>query len=274
MPKGFVFELPDAVYPKISELKKLEELKIIWEDWIIERQNAFPAKYGDIALLLPVEVDEQLLKAIILFSDPCYRCFSFNREDLIPTVEKYDALLRISSPNSDKVFCKKSKKVPFRNKLAQMTNIDASVFVLITRLKGKNECVQYDFLERYIIENNNDDRVIDIFALVVYETLIFPQSPGYIDAIVVDLIEQIDNQVNLVPAIIAETIRSLNYCRRKGEGSFIGYAQLLYIWIQSHFWGKCEASLRFYMNTMVPVKEFCQKEWPKDQTKEQWVVAF
>ena len=140
-----------------------------------------------------------------------------------------------------------------------MTNIDASVFVPITKLKGKNECVQYDFLERYIIENNNDDRVIDIFALVVYGTLIFPQSPGYIDAAVVDLIEQIDNQVNPIPAIIAETIRSLNYCRRKGEGDFIGCAQLLYIWIQSHFWGKCEASFRFCMSTMIPVKEFAKK---------------
>ena len=64
-----------------------------------------------------------------------------------------------------------------------MTKIDASVFVPITRLKGKN-----DFLERYIIDNNNDDQVINIFALVVYETLIFPQSPGYIDAAVFDLI--------------------------------------------------------------------------------------
>ena len=112
-----------------------------------------------------------------------------------------------------------------------MTNMDVNAFVPITRLKGKNECVQCDFLEGYIIENNHDDRVIDIFALVVYETLIFPQSPRYIDAAVVDLIEQIDNQVNSVPAIIVETIRSLNYCRRKGEGNFIGCAQLLYIWI-------------------------------------------
>ena len=66
-----------------------------------------------------------------------------------------------------------------------MTNIDASAFVSVTRLKGKNECVQYDFLEGYIIENNNDDQVIDIFALVVYETLIFPQSSGYIYVTVV-----------------------------------------------------------------------------------------
>ena len=139
-------------------------------------------------------------------------------------MEEYATLLRISPPNPDKVFLKKSKKVPFRKKLAQMKNIDASVFVLITRLKGKNECVQCDFLERYIIENNNGDRVINIFTLVVYDTLIFSQSPGYIDAAVVDLIEQIDNQVNPVPAIVVEIIRSLNYCRRKGERNFIGCA--------------------------------------------------
>ena len=114
-------------------------------------------------------------------------------------------------------------------------NVDASLLASVIRLKGKNKCVQCAFLERYMIENNKDDWVIDIFGLVVYEILIFPQSPGYVDATVVDLIEQINNQANPVPAIVAETIRSLNFCRRKGEGDFIDYAQLLYMWIRSHF---------------------------------------
>ena len=70
MPRGFVSELPNAVYPKILEVKKLQELKTIWESWTVERQNAFTTKYGDIAPLLLVEVDEQLFKAIILFWDP------------------------------------------------------------------------------------------------------------------------------------------------------------------------------------------------------------
>ena len=65
------------VYPKIPEIK-LKELKTIWKHWIVERQNAFTTKYGDIALLFPIEVDEQLFKAIILFWDPSYRCFTFN----------------------------------------------------------------------------------------------------------------------------------------------------------------------------------------------------
>ena len=78
--------------------------------------------------------------------DPFYRCFTFNQKDLTPTVKEYATLLRISLPNPDKVFWK----------------------------KGKNECVQRDFVERYIIKKNDDDRVIDIFALVVYGTLVFP----------------------------------------------------------------------------------------------------
>ena len=89
-------------------------------------------------------------------------------------MKEYTALLRISPSNPDKVFWKKAKKVPFRKKIAQMMNVDASLLVSVTKLKGKNECVQCDFLERYMIENNDDDRVIDMFGLVVYGILIFP----------------------------------------------------------------------------------------------------
>ena len=140
-------------------------------------------------------------------------------------------MLRISPSNPNILFWKKGKKVPFRKKLAQMMNIDASVLVSKIKQKGKNEYVQSDFLEGYIVGNNDDDRVTDMFALVVYGTLVFPQSPRYVDAVVVDLIEQISSQTNPDSAIIAKTIRSLNFCKRKGKKDFIGCAQLLYIWI-------------------------------------------
>ena len=104
LPKGFVSELPSVIYLKFLEIKKIEELKAIWESWTVERQNVFIAKYDDIALLLPIEIDEQLLKAIILFWDPSYQCFTFNHENLTPIVEEYATLLRVSPPNSNKVF--------------------------------------------------------------------------------------------------------------------------------------------------------------------------
>ena len=72
--------------------------------------------------------------------------------------------------------------------------------------KGKNKYVQCDFLEGYIIENNDDDRVINMFALVVYGTLVFLQSPRYVDATMVNLIEKIGSQANPVPVIVAEAI--------------------------------------------------------------------
>ena len=58
MPEGFVPELPSAVYPKFLEIKKVKELQAIWESWTVERQHAFTVKYGDIALLLSIEIDE------------------------------------------------------------------------------------------------------------------------------------------------------------------------------------------------------------------------
>ena len=56
--RGFVSELPNTIYPKIPEIKRLGELKTIWDNWTVERQNAFTAKYGDVALLLPIKVNE------------------------------------------------------------------------------------------------------------------------------------------------------------------------------------------------------------------------
>ena len=58
MPEGFVSELPNTVYLKFPKIKKIKELQAIWESWTVERQYAFTAKYGDIALLLPIEIDE------------------------------------------------------------------------------------------------------------------------------------------------------------------------------------------------------------------------
>ena len=56
-----------------------------------------------------------------------------------------------------------------------------------------------------------------MFALVVYGIVIFSQSSRYVEAVLVDLIEQIGNKINHFPAIVANTIRSLSYCRRKGK---------------------------------------------------------
>ena len=75
-------------------------------------------KYGEIALLLNVKVDWQLIKAIMPFWDSSYRCFTFNQEDMTPTIEEYSFMLRIEPRNVDKVLWKKVKNVGFKTKLS------------------------------------------------------------------------------------------------------------------------------------------------------------
>ncbi|KAG8486705.1 hypothetical protein CXB51_020166 [Gossypium anomalum] len=63
---------------------------------------------------------------------------------------------------------------------------------------------------------------VDIFALSIYGLVIFLKVLGHIDGLVSGLFDLFDKRVTPVPAILAETFRSLNACRRRGEGKFIG----------------------------------------------------
>ncbi|MBA0805545.1 hypothetical protein Gohar_005049 [Gossypium harknessii] len=59
---------------------------------------------------------------------------------------------------------------------------------------------------------------------------------GYVDKAVTDLFDRLDKGVTPIPAILAETFRSLSACRSTGQGRFFGCAQLLLVWFHSHFW--------------------------------------
>ena len=60
--------------------------------------------------------------------------------------------------------------------------------------------------------------MVDVFALAIYGLVIFLKVPGHVEVVVIDVIEQMENQANPVPAIVAETLRTLNFCRKNGNG--------------------------------------------------------
>ncbi|MFQ6659479.1 hypothetical protein Gotur_028369 [Gossypium turneri] len=65
---------------------------------------------------------------------------------------------------------------------------------------------------------------VDVFALSIYGLVVFLEALGHVDEAVSDLFDRLDKGVTPVSAILAETFRSLNACRRAGEGRFIGCA--------------------------------------------------
>ncbi|MFQ6663838.1 hypothetical protein Gotur_031190 [Gossypium turneri] len=94
------------------------------------------------------------------------------------------------------------------------------------------------FLKRLdlILAHPDTKKNVDIFALNIYGLVVFPRALGHVDEAVTDLFDRLDKRVTPVSAILAETFRSLNACRRAGEARFIGCAQLLLAWFHRHFW--------------------------------------
>ncbi|MBA0845245.1 hypothetical protein Goarm_005851, partial [Gossypium armourianum] len=79
---------------------------------------------------------------------------------------------------------------------------------------------------------------------------------------------QIEKWVNHAPTVLAETIISLNFIRRKRDGRFLGCAQL-FGWMKSHFLCKC--FLYVLVPSTRPTEEFLESEWPPNQSIEEWL---
>ncbi|EOY05656.1 Gag-pro-like protein [Theobroma cacao] len=118
------------------------------------------------------------------------------------------------------------------------------------RKKGDNECIPWSFLRSYIMKHRDTEQGQLVMALGIYGLVIFPKVLGHIEVGIIDFFEQVINKANHSPSILAETLRSLNYCQRKCEGRFVGCAQLLSIWIVSHF----ECKLCLVPDVLIPAK--------------------
>ena len=73
---------------------------------------------------------------------------------------------------------------------------------------------------------------INAFKIAFTGIFLFPTSAGRIDVGVVPLVCGEDESI--VPAVLYKTVRSLSYCRRRGEGVPMFCAQLLQLWFCSY----------------------------------------
>ncbi|MFQ6650266.1 hypothetical protein Gotur_022239 [Gossypium turneri] len=80
--------------------------------------------------------------------------------------------------------------------------------------KGECKCIPWKNLRDLILAHPDTKKKVNVFALSIYGLMIFPKALGYVDEAVSDLFDQLDKGVMPVPAILAETFRSLNACRR------------------------------------------------------------
>ncbi|MBA0876194.1 hypothetical protein Goshw_010541, partial [Gossypium schwendimanii] len=138
--------------------------------------------------------------------------------------------------------------------------------------KGDSKCIPWKSLKDLILTHLDVRKRVDIFALSIYGLVVFPKALGHVDEVVIDLFDQLDKRVTPIPAILAETFRSLSACRKAREGRFIGYAQLLLVWFYSYFWKVDKGSYRVFSEIYSPLKETVATPRRDDISKEKWMA--
>ncbi|KAG8498341.1 hypothetical protein CXB51_006877 [Gossypium anomalum] len=221
----------------------LQELRDIWNSWSNEVKQLFYCNYGNLPYLLDAKVDKYLFRALAQFWNPAYSCFTFGGVDLVPTVEEYMALLNCPKIQVDRAYSRPVNVLTFLKKLMKTTGMSEHWVSARIKQKGDSKCIPWRNLRDLILAHPDMKNRVDIFSLNLYGLVIFPKALGHIDEAVSDLFDRLDKGTTPVPIILAETFRSLNVCRRAGEGRFIGCAQLLLAWFHSHFW-KVKKNLR------------------------------
>ncbi|MBA0607121.1 hypothetical protein Godav_019469 [Gossypium davidsonii] len=79
------------------------------------------------------------------------------------------------------------------------------------------------------------DRHLALLAFSIYGLIVFPKALGYVSVGLAHFLFQIEKWVNPAPAVLAGTIILLKFITRKGDGRFLGYVQLLSVWMKIHF---------------------------------------
>ncbi|PKI48906.1 hypothetical protein CRG98_030682 [Punica granatum] len=99
------------------------------------------------------------------------------------------------------------------------------------------------------------------FLLLIFGTMLFPYSSNLIDGALAQVILQVVGGQSYVEAVVAETIRSLDYVREIRQGRMRGSPHLLQIWLLAHirpfglshpfpFYGRAHPSTVFMDHTL------------------------
>ncbi|XP_052887627.1 uncharacterized protein LOC128296451 [Gossypium arboreum] len=228
--EGCIPNLPEHVTVNVRQ-NNLDDLTQIWRQWDSDTRDIFTKRYGDIASMIAVYIDERLIQAMIKFWDPAYQCFIFNQEDMTLIMEEYAALLRIDNVQFYKIYMKEPKPMTFKKKLVKLTGL--TDIWAEKQIKKKNEisCIPWFSLRDLVLNHPDILKRVNLFTLAIYGLVVFPKVLGHIEVAVVDFFEKLKQGINPIPTILAETFRSLSSCKRKGcnlESTVIRPSVLLY----------------------------------------------
>uniref|UniRef100_A0A2N9J8L7 DUF7745 domain-containing protein n=1 Tax=Fagus sylvatica TaxID=28930 RepID=A0A2N9J8L7_FAGSY len=175
--------------------------------------------------------------------------FPLGKVDLVPTMEEYAELLQLDRPFSE------TPVIPIqgpRSNRCLEKYLGLTTAVLRPEIARPEETwrkanISLDLLTKYFSRSGFPVKLardfiagkkgwkkfrINAFKIAFAGIFLFPTSAGRIDLGVIPIV--FSEGRSIIPAILCETVRSLSYCRRQGEGVPMFCTQLLQLWFCSH----------------------------------------
>ncbi|KAG8480638.1 hypothetical protein CXB51_025229 [Gossypium anomalum] len=139
------------------------------------------------------------------------------RLNLVLTLVEYTILLRCQKIQGNKAYDRLANLPTFVKKLMMIIGMSEQWAAAQIQQKGDGKCIPWVSLRDLILAHPDVKRRVDVLALSIYGLVIFLKAMGHINEAVADLLDRLGKQNTPVPAILAETFRSLNACRRVGK---------------------------------------------------------
>ena len=169
--------------------------------------------------LLAVPMEAPMLSALAQFWNSHLRCFELPNLDTVPTIEEYVTMLGLPINEGSGVYLYKGRYVE-ENKVMKMIGMQASQVGLERRgsICGFRRTLLEDHLET-LAKQGDWGHFNSTLALVIYGLVLFPFTPNMVDQAAMDMFHQYEEQgANPIPAILADTLLSIEICHQKREG--------------------------------------------------------
>ncbi|KAJ1411555.1 hypothetical protein SESBI_21065 [Sesbania bispinosa] len=226
----------------------LERLVEITKSMSKEMRRDFDKMYGRILDLLDISVKTPVISALAQFWSSDLHCFELPNLDLVPTIEEYTRMTRLPIDDNVGVYSYRGRYVDER-KIAKLIGLHPDQLKLEKRgaIQGLRKSFLEDHLEALAGRGSwhyfNKTLALTIYGL--YET----------------------QGLNPVPAILADTLLTLEVCQKKNGGTLKCCTHLLYVWIITHMYA-CELRTLFPDPLRdfgrIKVKRQEAREWKKE----------
>ncbi|XP_057969402.1 uncharacterized protein LOC131158549 [Malania oleifera] len=183
---------------------------------------------------------------------------------MVPTIEEYTSLLHLMTQRSPSCTYVPDSRISLAGELYNLARVK------IQRTVGESKRITWKCLNELLEEEKGEEVQIHLFALAIYGLIVFPKELGTIDRSTISFVAQVKNGANPIFEILAETFRSLNKCRSKGQERLKCCVSLLYVWFTSHLPSNQGGYRNTFSALRIPLAEFKEAQQNVQWSKANW----